>query len=171
MTLRVGTKVIYPSQGPCLIGSIVQKEIGGNAVSFYQLALLDESGGELFVPVAKAQASGLRQLLSKAELPRLLALFQQPPGVIKDWKQRASENAKRLASGSAFDLAEVVKSLTELSEKKELSFPESRVLDKARRLLISELAEVLKEPKSAAEARLDQALNVRKPAPEAARQA
>ena len=160
MSLKVGSKMFYPSQGPCLISSIVQKEIGGHAVSFYQLALLDESGGELFVPVAKAQAGRLRRLLSKSEVAQLLKHFDQPIDAIRDWKQRASENAKYLASGSAFDLAKVVKSLTELSSKKELSFPEGRALDKARRLLICELAEVLKVPKSAAEARLNQALKV-----------
>ena len=163
MSLKVGSKVVYPSQGLCLIGSIVQKEIGGNAINFYQLALLDERGGELFVPVEKARAGGLRQLLSKAEVRRLLALFNQPANPVKEWRQRASENAKRLASGSAFELAEIVKSLTELSARKELSFPESRLLDKARRLLISELAEVLKEPHSVTEARLNQALDPHKP--------
>lgn len=158
MSLKVGSKMFYPSQGPCLISSIVQKEIGGHAISFYQLALLDESGGELFVPVEKAQAGCLRRLLSKSEVARLLELFNQPADAIRDWKQRASDNAKYLASGSAFDLAKIVKSLTELRSKKELSFPEGRALDKARRLLICELAEVLQVPKSAAEARLNQAL-------------
>ncbi len=161
MTLRVGTKVIYPSQGPCLIGSIVQKEIGGQHVSFYQLALLDESGGELFVPVEKAQASGLRQLLSEAELSQLFNRFKQPVGASKDWKQRASENSKRLASGSAFDLAEVVESLTELSNTKELSFREGQMLEKARKLLVSEIAEVIKQPKSAAEELINEALKKR----------
>jgi len=158
MSLKVGSKMVYPSQGPCLISSIVQKEIGGQAISFYQLALLDERGGELFVPVEKAQAGGLRQLLSKSEVPRLLELFNRPADTTRDWKKRASENAKLLASGSAFDLAMVVKSLTELSSKKELSFPEGRALEKARRLLICELAEIFRVPKSAAEDRLNQAL-------------
>ena len=162
MSLKIGAKVIYPSQGPCLIGSIVQKEIGGNAVSFYQLELLDESGGELFVPVERAKASGLRQLMSKADLPKLLDQFKQPVPSAKDWKQRGNDNLKRIASGSAFDLAEVVESLTELSATKELSFREGQMLDKARRLLVSEIAEVISKPKSAAEELIDQALNARK---------
>lgn len=161
MTLTVGTKVIYPSQGPCLIDSIVQKEIGGQPVSFYQLALLDESGGELFVPVEKAQASGLRQLLSEAELAQLFGRALPPVGAAKDWKQRANENSKRLASGSAFDLAEVVESLTELSNTKELSFREGQMLEKARRLLVSEIAEVISKPKSAAEELINEALKKR----------
>lgn len=158
MTLAVGAKVIYPNQGVCLIGSIVQKEIGGQPINFYQLALLDESGGELFVPLEKAQASGLRQLLSETELPQLLNHFKQSIGTAKDWKQRANENSKRLASGSAFDLADVVESLTALSHTKELSFREGQMLEKARKLLISEIAEIISKPKSAAEELINEAL-------------
>jgi CarD family transcriptional regulator len=161
MTLAVGAKVIYPNQGLCLIDSIVQKEIGGQSINFYQLALLDESGGELFVPVEKAQASGLRQVLSEAELQQLLNRFKQPTSAAKDWKQRANENSKRLASGSAFDLAEVVESLTVLSHTKELSFREGQMLEKARKLLVSEIAEVISKPKSAAEELINEALQKR----------
>jgi CarD family transcriptional regulator len=160
--LTVGSKVIYPNQGPCLIGSIVQRVIAGSSVSFYQLALLDDSGGELFVPVDKARSSGLRSLLSRAELPRLLSQLKQPTGAAKDWRQRNQDNLNRFASGSAFDLAEVIQSLTQLSERKELSFHESRMLDKARRLLVGELAEVLRETKSAAEELINQALHAGK---------
>jgi CarD family transcriptional regulator len=160
--LMVGSKVIYPNQGPCLIGSIVQRVIGGSPVSFYQLALLDDSGGELFVPVDKAHASGLRLLLRRSEVPQLLSQLKQPTGAAKAWKQRNQDNLRLLASGSAFDLAEVIQSLTQLSTRKELSFHESRMLDKARRLLVGELAEVLRETKSAAEDLIDQALNARK---------
>ena len=162
MRMMIGTKVIYPSQGPCLIGSIVQKEIAGSPVSCYQLALLDESGGELFVPVARARTSGLRQMLRRSEIPALLSRLQQPTVATKDWKQRAGENSKRLASGSAFDLVEIIKSLTALSAKKELSFTESRTLEKARRLMIGEIAEVLSATRSAAEELIDHAIKAPK---------
>ena len=162
MRLTVGSKVIYPSQGPCLIGSIVEKVIAGSPVRFYQLALLDDSSSELFIPVEKAQASGLRRLLSKSEIPNLLSQLKQPASAAKDWKQRASDNSKRLASGSVFDLAEIIKSLTALSESKDLSFHESRMLGKAKKLLVDEIAEVLRETKSAAEELIDQALKARK---------
>src|SRR5262245_65425411 len=49
--LKFGTKVVYPYQGPCLVGAVVKKVIVGRSTSFYHLALLDGSGGELFVPV------------------------------------------------------------------------------------------------------------------------
>ena len=156
--LTVGSKVIYPSQGPCLIGSIVEKVIGGSPVRFYQLVLLGDSGGELFIPVEKAQGSGLRLLSSKAEILELLGQFKQPASAGKSWRQRAIENSKRLTSGLAFDLAEIIGSLTALSERKELSFHESRMLSKARKLLVDEIAEVLRATKSEAEGMIDRAL-------------
>jgi CarD family transcriptional regulator len=160
--LNVGNKVIYPAQGPCLIGPVVKKVVAGLPVNFYQLSLLDERGGELFVPVDKAQSNGLRRLLKRSEIPKLLSQLKHTVGAAKDWKQRARDNSLRLASGSAFDLAEIVESLTERSETKELSFQEKRTLEKARKLLVDEIAEVMEETRSATEEKVDQALKARK---------
>ena len=150
-----GNKVVYPSQGPCLIGPVVKKVIDGMQICFYQLELLDDSGGELLVPVDKAQTIGIRPLLNRSDIPKLLDLLTEPPGADKDWRQRAADNFKLLTSGSTFDLAEVVKSLTKLGRKRELSFRESRTLEKARKLLIGEISEVMGETKSAAEEQID----------------
>jgi CarD family transcriptional regulator, regulator of rRNA transcription len=160
--LTSGNKVIYPSQGPCLIGPVIKKVIDGRPISFYRLALLDDSGGELFVPVDKVQTIGIRPLLNRSDIPKLLDLLKGPFAADKDWKQRADENFKLLNSGSAFDLAEVVKSLTKLGGKRELSFRESQTLEKARKLLIGEISEVIGETKSAAEKQIDEALKARK---------
>ncbi|MEP7273596.1 MAG: CarD family transcriptional regulator [Acidobacteriota bacterium] len=164
MRLTVGSKMSYPSQGPCLLGAVVKKVVAGTLLNFYQLELLDESGGELFVPVDKAQTSGLRLLIKRTEIPKLLERLTQSVGTVKDWKQRANDNVKRLMSGSAFDLAEVIDSLTGLSETKELSLREQWILSKARRLLVSEIAEVLKSTRTAAEEQVDQALSARETA-------
>ena len=162
MILTSGNKVIYPSQGPCLIGPVIKKVIDGRLVSFYQLALLDDSGGELLVPVDKAQTIGIRPLLNRSDIPMVLGLLKEPSVADKDWQRRANDNFKLLTSGSAFDLAEIVKSLTKLSEKKTLSFRESQTLEKARKLLIGEISEAMGETKSAAEKQIDEALKVRK---------
>jgi CarD family transcriptional regulator, regulator of rRNA transcription len=160
--LTSGNKVIYPYQGPCLIGPVIKKVIDGNPISFYRLALLDDSGGELFVPVDKVQSIGIRPLLNRSDIPKLLDLLKEPSGADKDWKQRADDNFKLLTSGSTFDLAEVVKSLTKLGRKRELSFRESQTLEKARKLLIGEISEVMGDTKSAAEEQIDEALRAAK---------
>jgi CarD family transcriptional regulator len=156
--LTSGNKVVYPAQGPCLIGPVIKKVIDGRPVSFYQLALLDDSGGELLVPIDKVQVIGIRPLLNRSDIPKLLDLLKEPAEEGKDWRQRADDNVKLLTSGSTFDLAQLVKSLTKLSEKRGLSFRESQMLERARKLLIGEISEVMGETKSAAEEHINNAL-------------
>jgi len=67
-----------------------------------------------------------------------------------------------LASGSAFDLAQVIESLTDLNETKTLTPRDRQTLDRARRILICEISEVTGETKTAVEGELDKALELRK---------
>jgi CarD family transcriptional regulator len=159
--LNVGNKIVYPSQGPCLIGSIVKRIIEGKPLTFYQLVILDDQGGDLFIPVDKVEAVGIRLLIDKTEIPALLDHLKKPadPGV--DWKQRTSNNLKLFASGSAFDLAEIVESLTELRETKSLSFGECKRLEKAKRLLACEISQVMETTIEEAEQLIDNALEAR----------
>jgi RNA polymerase-interacting CarD/CdnL/TRCF family regulator len=60
-------------------------------------------------------------------------------------------------------LAEIVGSLTELRETKDLSIRENWILDRARKLLVCEIAEVMGETESAAVEQVDQVLRARKP--------
>jgi CarD family transcriptional regulator, regulator of rRNA transcription len=160
--LAVGNKAIYPGQGPCLICSVVTKTVDSSVMMFYQMTVLDESGGELFVPVDKARAIGVRLLMKKSEIPPLLTHLKKRTKAADNWKQRASDNLKLLTSGSPFDLAEVVTSLTELSDTRTLTLGESGTLSKARRLLICEISEVMDQTKTAVELQLDKALTARK---------
>jgi len=157
----VGNKIVYPHQGPCLIGAVVQKVVGGKPTRFYHLARLDDVGGAMFVPVDKIGELKIRQLTPRSDIPKLLRRLQKPASTAMNWKQRAIDNLKLLASGSAFDLAEVVESLTELNEARTLAPRDREMLDRARRILICEISEVTGETKSATEEQVDQALNVR----------
>jgi RNA polymerase-interacting CarD/CdnL/TRCF family regulator len=161
-TLAVGNKAIYPGQGPCRISRVVKKVIGGRQTMFYHLTLLDDSGAELFVPVEKADAIGLRLPLKRSEIPKVLGNLKKRFKTHDGWKQRAIANSKLLASGSAFALAEVVASLTELSNTGTLTLGESSILGKARRLLVREISEVMGETETVAEEQVEQALKTRK---------
>ena len=50
-----------------------------------------------------------------------------------------------MRTGSIYDMADVLKSLTFLSKSKSLSFREKRMLDRAKALIISEVSEVMRE--------------------------
>ena len=68
---------------------------------------------------------------------------------------------RAILTGSAFDLAEIVETLTELIETKPLSFSERATLERARKLLICEISEVNGTTKQEAEDQVDQALVAR----------
>jgi len=159
--LIVGSKVVYPCQGLCLVGAVVERSVAGEPRSFYHLVVLDDSGGELFVPVDKVQAIGIRPLSQKSDIPKLQGHLMKTTRVAKDWKQRANDILRLFTSGSAFDLAEIVGSLTELSKTKALSPRESMALARARKFLVCEISEVTGETKSAAEEQVDEALRAR----------
>ena len=162
MIMTVGSTVVYPCQGPCLVGAAVERIIADEPRSFYHLVVLYDSGGELFVPVDKVRAIGTRLLAQRSDIPKLLGHLMETTKVAKDWKQRANDILRLFTSGSAFDLAEIVGALTELSETKKLSIRESWTLVRARNLLVCEISEVMGETKSAAEEQVDQALSARK---------
>lgn len=168
MILSIGDKINYPHHGPCLVGAVVNKLVGGMSAPFYRLAPLEESGGELFIPVDKIRTLGLRQLMQRSEIPKLLNRLSQKtkkttaPTAARNWKQRAIDNAKLLASGSAFDLAELVESLTELNETKALAPQDRQALERAKKMLVCEIAEVLGETRSVAEEQVERALQAHK---------
>jgi CarD family transcriptional regulator len=168
MIRNIGKKVVYPYQGPCRIGAVIEKDFGGGPTSCYPLTVMDDSGDVLFVPVDKIETLGIRQLLGKSEIPKLLRRLSRKaetailaPTAMR-WKQRAIDNSKLLASGSAFDLANIIASLTELDGTKALSPRDRQVLDRARKNLICEIAEVMGKTKSAVAQHVDNALKVQK---------
>ncbi len=159
--LTAGNRAVYPGQGPCRIVRVVKKEVDGRVMMFYHLTVLDDKGGELFVPVEKACAIGVRLLIKKSEIPRLLAHLEKGAKAADNWKQRATDNLKLFNSGSAFDLAEVVASLTKLRDNRPLTLGESITLGRARRLLICEISEASGDARATAEERVDRILNAK----------
>jgi RNA polymerase-interacting CarD/CdnL/TRCF family regulator len=162
MILTVGSKVVYPCQGPCLVSETVERVVAGERRSFCHLVLLDDSGGELFVPVDTVQTIAIRPLTQRSDIPKQQGHLMKTTRVANDWKQRANDILRLFTSGSAFDLAEIVGSLTESSKTKALSPRESRTSVRARNFLVCEISEVMGETKSAAEEQMDQALRARK---------
>ena len=63
-----------------------------------------------------------------------------------------------MRTGSIYDVADVLKSLTLLSRSKSLSFREKRMLDRAKFLIVSEISEVMRETAESIEGRVEKAL-------------
>ena len=157
---RTGRTVFYPRCGPCSVAGVATQPTGRGETLFYHLIVLSNHG-DVFVPVDKARALGLRALLTRAEVPALLEGLRRTAGSSGDWRQRGRDNQRRMASGSAFELAETVTSLALLSDTHKLSFGDSRMLVQARGLLIDEISNVMGTTKGTAEEQIDRSLEER----------
>ena len=139
MELSIGQKVAYPSQGVCMVEGVQQKHVGGTAIQFYSLRVLNDNS-IIFVPTANAEAVGIRPVISSLQckklINRLSADFDEISG---DWKNRSKEFMHQLQSGDVFQAADVLKKLTFLSHEKKLSFREQNLLEKSKFLIVSEI--------------------------------
>jgi CarD family transcriptional regulator len=158
VTFQVGDKVIYPNHGLGVVERIEDKTILGTTCGFYHLRIV-ANDTTVLVPIANVDGVGLRRAISDEEVERLFGLLRD--GRIdnhQNWKGRFKDNSDKMRSGSIYDVADVLKSLTFLSKSKSLSFREKRMLDRAKFLIISEVSEVIRETAPAVEARVDTAL-------------
>jgi CarD family transcriptional regulator len=158
VTFQIGDKVIYPNHGLGVVERIEEKTILGTTCGFYHLKIV-ASDTMVLVPVSNVDGVGLRRAISDDEVERLFGLLGD--GKIDDhqnWKGRYKDNSDKMRTGSIFDMADVLKSLTFLARSKSLSFREKRMLDRARALIISEVSDVLHEKCDIVEGRVDQAL-------------
>jgi CarD family transcriptional regulator, regulator of rRNA transcription len=171
LLLTAGSKIVYPSQGPCMISAIVQKTIAERSLMFYQLLVLNDGGGELFIPVEKVKTVGIRQLLNRSEIPKLMDCLNQPGATADNYRARSLRISELFASGSAFDLAEIISSLTELHGSKPLSFREQKALERAKGLMVCEISEVMGITRETAMRNVEAALAARIPKAQADRAA
>ena len=158
MPFKVGDKVIYPNQGIGVIERIETRTIMGTTCGFYSLRMTS-SETTVMVPVDNVDDVGLRRAIGDHEVRRLFTLLGN--GRIENhqnWKGRFKENSNKMRTGSLYDVIEVLKSLNHLSQSKNLSFREKRMLDRAKFLVVSELSEVLSESAEAMEKRVNKAL-------------
>ena len=158
MTFEIGDKVIYPNHGLGIVERIEDKTILGTTCGFYHLRIVANETIVL-VPLSNVDGVGLRRAISDDEVERLFGLLGD--GKIdnhQNWKGRFKDNSDKMRSGSIYEVADVLKSLTFLAKSKSLSFREKRMLDRARALIISEISEVMREKVAAVEDKVDRAL-------------
>lgn len=146
MQFKIGEKVIYPNQGVGVIEEICTKNIAGSDQEFYLLRMISNNS-TVMVPTQNVNNVGLRKLCNKKQLHSLFEILRDDFSELNtDWKHRYKNNVERMNSGSIFEVAKVLKNLYFLSFQKSLSFREKKMFDRARQLVVSEIATVKRQP-------------------------
>ena len=138
---KVGDTVVYPAHGVSEVEAIETREISGNTISFFILKVLDTEM-TVMVPVTNVKNVGIRGLIDKKGIEKVLAILKERSVAVDNqtWNRRYREYMEKIKSGSAFEIAEVLRDLNILKRGKELSFGERKMYDTAKNLLVNEIA-------------------------------
>jgi CarD family transcriptional regulator len=137
---HIGDKVVYPNHGVGVIEQISSRTIGASVEKFYLLKI-KASSLKVMVPFNNVNSVGLRRVVRNGEIQKILDyLTDGECSNNTDWKYRFKENSDRMRTGSLLEVAGVLKGLLMLNQSKPLSFREKKMLERARYLLVSELA-------------------------------
>jgi CarD family transcriptional regulator len=139
-SFHIGDKVVYPNHGVGVIEQISSRTIGATVEKFYLLKI-KASSLKVMVPFHNVAMVGLRRVVKNGEIQKIVDyLTDGECDNNTDWKYRFKENSERMRTGSLLEVAAVLKSLLVLNASKPLSFREKKMLERARYLLVSELA-------------------------------
>ncbi|HUI75110.1 MAG TPA: CarD family transcriptional regulator [Candidatus Acidoferrum sp.] len=140
MDYKIGDKVVYPNHGVGAIEQISYGVLNGRTERYFMIRIVS-SGLRVMVPQTNAESVGLRPVIRSNDATKVLGFLER--GKLNshhDWKHRFKENSERMRTGSLLEVAAVLKSLVSLSRSKPLSFREKKMLERAKYLLVSEMA-------------------------------
>jgi CarD family transcriptional regulator len=141
MAFKVGEYAVYPLHGVGVIQDISDREIGGLTQEMYVLNIL-ENGMRVMVPVASAEAVGLRKLIPTAGVKDVYEVLATE-GKRTDnqtWNRRYRDYMGKIKTGDLRDVAEVLRDLALIKRDKNLSFGERKMFDTAWSLIVREVA-------------------------------
>ncbi len=159
LSFKIGDKVVYPNHGVTIVEQIGETNIGGLDNTFYHLRLL-ANDSKLMVPIGNSDRIGLRRLYARKEIKNIFSLLEKRGAAAsRDWKDRYRENMEKMKTGKLEDVADVLKNLTQISRRKTLSFREKKMYERAKHLIVSEVAIVKGITEIDAEGLIEKALD------------
>ena len=155
---RKGDKVIYPHHGAAVIEDLTERDFLGEKKKFFVLKLA-YGDLKLMVPVDNTEEVGLREVVSKRDVKKVLEVLREEESRMpSNWSRRYKTNIEKIRSGDVYQVAEVVRNLAIREGEKGLSAGEKRMLTKARQILVSELVFAVGATEDKAEGMIDKVL-------------
>lgn len=136
-----GDMAVYPAHGVGVIEAIETQSIGGVDQTFYVMKILDNDM-TIMIPTANCKNVGLRSIISPEEVDKVLSILMERNIKISSqtWNRRYRDYMDKIKTGSVFEVAAVLRDLYLLSDDKELSYGERKMMDTAKSLLVKEIS-------------------------------
>lgn len=137
---KKGDYVVYPMHGVGIIVDITTKTVLNEEQKYFVVELINTKM-RVMVPVARAEEIGLRHIIKKNEVTKIIKLLQEEfVEQEEDWKIRYQNNLIKVKSGSILSVSEVCRNLYKRARDKELSIMERKLYESAYSLVINEVA-------------------------------
>ena len=157
---KIGDKIVYPMHGEGTIDSIEKKEFLGEEKDYFILKM-PIGDMDISIPTSKINDMNIRDVITKEEGDRVLRILDEDPTDMSDnWTVRYRQNQEILKTGNVYEVAEMVRNLAILDKDKGLSTTEKKLLNRARRILASELVMAGSLKKEEAEAMIDESIGL-----------
>ncbi len=157
----VGDSVFSPAHGLGEVVAIERRERDGDVRDVYVILILVQGTAiRIVVPVQAARTVGLRRPINRKTAASLLGVFKERHSAVEGipWVRQHRHYQQLLHSGSAEEVARVMRDLLRLRLRKDLSFGQRQLLDSARRMLVKEAALAFGDTEAGVERRFERAM-------------
>lgn len=136
---NIGDKIAYTVHGAGIIVDIQEKEFLGISESYYILQLpIDEM--TISIPVSECEKNRIRPIINKEQGEKVLEILKSDcTEMSANWGKRYRDNLEIFKTGDIFEIADIVRNLSILHNRKGLSASEKKMLNNAKRVMASEL--------------------------------
>mgnify|MGYP001181243859 FL=1 len=154
MNFESGSKVVHRTHGVGTICGIEAQNYGAGQQDYYLLRI--EASGLMVRFPKDVETSLVRNLVNDDEIKKVYAILQSPPkNYSMVWNRRKKEFTEKIKSGSIYEIAEVMRDLSQQKTGKDLSFGEKEMLEKARERIITEISAAESKSTEAVDEELD----------------
>lgn len=137
--LAIGDKVVYPMHGAGVIEAIEEHEVFGKTQDYYILTM-PYGGMRVMIPMTNVENIGLREVIDDIGITKVVDILRTTSvQETASWNKRFNLNLAKIKTGSIYEVAEVVRNLMLQDNSKRLSAGERRLLETARKIMVSEL--------------------------------
>lgn len=136
---QIGDYAVCPGHGVGQVVDIEDRDMGGTTTMFYIVKVI-ANGMKVMVPTNSE--NGIRHLVSVDEVDGVFDVLKDHDVEVDNstWNRRYREYMIKVKTGSLIEIAEVLRALFLLKQKKNLSFGEKKMLDQCRDLIAQEVS-------------------------------
>ena len=168
---RTNEQIVYPAHGVGRIVSIEEEEVAGSKLELFVINF-EKDKMTLRVPTEKSDRVGMRKLSGDTIVKKALTTLKGKARVKRTmWSRRAQEYEAKINSGSLVQIAEVVRDLFRSESQPEQSYSERQLYEAALDRMAREVAAVQKLDEESAVVKIDEVLNKKAQAAQAAQEA